>query len=1623
MEKVYMCPYDIDALPKDSLCNDGLNFSLNEVALLICNKPVPTDSRVYFEFTVTSYTAIQVIRNIPLYVGVHKEPSFGVLNADCSIGSIYYEEGKDFDIIDQYKAERDNEHRVPDKIHYRIPAITDTIGVLFDSTCNTITIFNEGHLLYSFSPSHFNLNDGRYFPCIYTSAIAAIKGHINFGKAGIQNIPAKAYSIYGYYYRRLSEAYTIGFDFDVLNPTPTLPQKEIGFDLTMISDHDLGDIVPLYTVSRTAKYRDPSNLAFTIDHVDSINYDDDGCIVASNRGIPYYTKVYLECRVKNGTINKTAVGIPIAIGLSNSQGTIMSKSITIPLYHEKQYRYAYKEVQDRVPYEHFISDMLSPVAMDQEKVVGLGFDLENQSISVYMDKILMCVIKTSAIKFRQADETLYFVMHGTGAFTGTISCSVNFGETQFEGIVPDGYVSLWNYYNHFYPIPLPHCPMIGFNFKILPYKTLKTKYLHFSFYVIGHDFDEGIFTKPGMNKLMKTFNTVSDLEPHLTGERSIGYLDDLIAKNNNGYYPDDVFDEKGESKGIDIGITGNWMLSWDTYFDFTIPRFNMQFDLGFSMAAVQREQNDLVFDVMVANYKKVIAGISISPAGVVTREADSATYKFGPSAYDVKGVDDFADVDQYHMRLCATKYNPITKKRDVVAYKDSDYSAFNDAVAANYDIMVEFSDCYVERTQDADGTEHFKTMSLANKTAGASSPAFIRGGKTYSAIRVSKYPINNAYVSTSNSMPLSGVTLDQLRSAARAKGQYVLDYAMYCTLVMLMTAKYGSIDVRTAVGVGSGVPMTSGKSDEILNTDGTANGSAAVESMYIENFWGNGAPKFVDGVMISGTNMDEVYVTNDVANLTALNPANLTKLSTPTIGVDANKKVTITEVDKTFRYCDMTEADKIKYWESIKHESSIFGIDARGYASYTDYEKAVSDIHAKYYDTHTTSTKSIESNAVTKKFRDLTDDELSSNWSDGADIGGDWAYRPIFGKALTDSISYSEYKNRIAQSVKEDALLLQLYNNKNAGKYVKLFHTNTPFAFNSYTTTFKRPLANMASNDLKIYCGQSADDYRAWSNTKEIDLAWDELKKREDIFGKDAVKFKFYDGNYDSGRKKVQTYSAWINPSTVNAYHYYSMPMAYVHNGPEYYPDIHLLSNNTLPDGTLVRDASGAQLRNNWNSIKSYPEFRNERDAQSFRFGAHSTLFRDDHWTSTAKFCIGNVIEKQVKDLTTDEMNACWNLDSVKNDGGTYSPLRKLGIFNPNYSYDDYSSYLADVSEVASAKASSTAVVKLRDTVISYSDATVQQIESVWNEIKSDIRVFYFFDGVNDLKSSDGVVHVNPDDPSLTINFDLSTYRGFATSYAKLQLEDNVVSFPDFQFTVPGGTIPMHQACIELLEHADWSILKNMTDIFTDQAANFDSVLKFWDYYQFAYIYYAPGFMQTRYKDEHSTSDTLVTIYSTLPLKTATEDQMNTYWSAIENYSDAFGSAAGLYPSYTAYIAAINNKLSQTYDKSKDSSAEVTVKESGATTIVTNKFKYLKKLAYSPDAPWALYPGELSTDLALTPNKTWSVPTENVDAYPRGDQLVVVNGGDATDATGLLYWDRVSTNFTGAQAFFMELVE
>lgn len=92
VEKMYMVPFNNDSTPDNSLCTDGLNFSINEPFLLIANKPIPKHGKVYMEICVSKYSQISLKRNIPIYVGIHKEPAFGVLNSDFCIGSVFEQE-------------------------------------------------------------------------------------------------------------------------------------------------------------------------------------------------------------------------------------------------------------------------------------------------------------------------------------------------------------------------------------------------------------------------------------------------------------------------------------------------------------------------------------------------------------------------------------------------------------------------------------------------------------------------------------------------------------------------------------------------------------------------------------------------------------------------------------------------------------------------------------------------------------------------------------------------------------------------------------------------------------------------------------------------------------------------------------------------------------------------------------------------------------------------------------------------------------------------------------------------------------------------------------------------------------------------------------------------------------------------------------------------------------------------------------------------------------------------------------------------------------------------------------------------------------------------------------------
>ena len=148
MNNIIMKSYDLNSSPLDNvLSSDGLHFDYDKPFFLIANLPIK--NKTMFEINITDYYPINKIQHIPLYVGISREPSLGVLIADYAISSLFY------DVTDPKYEILSNE--LPDNVLYidgsstdadgnsvigtRKPGIGDTIGVAVDYKTNKIKLF------------------------------------------------------------------------------------------------------------------------------------------------------------------------------------------------------------------------------------------------------------------------------------------------------------------------------------------------------------------------------------------------------------------------------------------------------------------------------------------------------------------------------------------------------------------------------------------------------------------------------------------------------------------------------------------------------------------------------------------------------------------------------------------------------------------------------------------------------------------------------------------------------------------------------------------------------------------------------------------------------------------------------------------------------------------------------------------------------------------------------------------------------------------------------------------------------------------------------------------------------------------------------------------------------------------------------------------------------------------------------------------------------------------------------------------------------------------------------------------------------------------------------------------
>lgn len=230
-----------------------------------------------------------------------------------------------------------------------------------------------------------------------------------------------------------------------------------------------------------------------------------------------------------------------------------------------------------------------------------------------------------------------------------------------------------------------------------------------------------------------------------------------------------------------------------------------------------------------------------------TRLYNAAGKAWQRSTHVVQGQDDFSGIAPFNVKECITQYNSDTGKREVLAYKgDSNWNTL--VTNKTGDRMIEFPCFWYSRP-----SKYEFLISPQAKVGFKPSPMHYRNGVLHDTVRVTKYAVNNNYVSQTGEKPRVSTDMNTFRSNLRNKGMYLLDYPTWCSITMLSLVKYANMDVQNTVGQGISTGETiiaSGGADSVLGLDGAAGlvvTRLSVVTHGIENLYSN-VWKFIDGL-------------------------------------------------------------------------------------------------------------------------------------------------------------------------------------------------------------------------------------------------------------------------------------------------------------------------------------------------------------------------------------------------------------------------------------------------------------------------------------------------------------------------------------------------------------------------------------------------------------------------------------------------------------------------------------------------------------------------------------------------------------------------------------------------------
>lgn len=378
MNNIVMKSYDLNSSPLENvLASDGLQFDYDKPFFLIANLPIK--NKTMFEITISDYYPVNKLHHIPLYVGISREPSLGVLVADYAISSLFYDiTDPKYEIlsnelednvlyIDGSSTDADGN----DVIGTRKPGIGDTIGVAVDYNLNTIKLFvnysdeypYDGEYnkpFYSYTPPFILAEQPNMYFCIYSNIsykdieedynfrISGIEeskhiaGYVNFGKNGLAH-PVTGYdSLYKSYYTKAADTeYTaeLGSDDnpcflyiggDIFNAHTNQWDGELNIDNELEPEPSniklVTDDPEFMSVTDSVKYTMNANTYIKADYDPETGETNKYGITNSyrvggniyiNYPIPTTEKIYFEYTVKNAELKNKIVGIPVSMGITS----------------------------------------------------------------------------------------------------------------------------------------------------------------------------------------------------------------------------------------------------------------------------------------------------------------------------------------------------------------------------------------------------------------------------------------------------------------------------------------------------------------------------------------------------------------------------------------------------------------------------------------------------------------------------------------------------------------------------------------------------------------------------------------------------------------------------------------------------------------------------------------------------------------------------------------------------------------------------------------------------------------------------------------------------------------------------------------------------------------------------------------------------------------------------------------------------------------------------------------------------------------------------------------------------------------------------------------------------------